>query len=998
MGIVVAGSGMGCNQAADSDSQSILGRQSTPASETSTIPARVHLDRAVKSKNWDEAEKWVRQALIETPDNPKVFKNAAVIYGRSGRKAEAAEMMAASVAAAGGNANVADVQLAFQAMMDAGQFYDAAEMLEQALKRMPDQLVLRRNLVGFYGEVELPEQAKPHVEYLIRQRAFDLPFLKTCLDTSYRRFSQTSINLLRERNPNDQRIRLGEARKLFDDSDFLASIGVLREIIAKHPEFAPAHALMGRCLIAEGQYDQLPQWLAQCPDSVQSIQNYWLTLGDWSTEVGDAAGAARAYGEATQLDANDAAAWAGYAAALRSLDDGQTTLTFDQQQLTRTAEAAQKRYADLLELRKAFYQNEKLKEKSQQSLTAISRKLLALGRLWEAEAWSAIASTLEGQPDEGLPGLRKQIIEQLQSDRDWQVTRGNDAFAIDINVFPMPSILKNPGNEGHQQKQTKLAQFDTDPLPIRLEDQAEQRGIQFFGRTGDTVDGPLVILRDSLGCGGACIDFDLDGNQDLILLAAGGSFMGRDSEPNRCFRNLDGQFNDVTTQSHCGDTGFGQGVAVGDVNDDGFADMLLLNLGANRMLQNNGDGTFTDISDRMGKELMKWSVSGAIFDVDGDGLNDYYVVNYCEDKNGKFTAIHPLSVPASHDNVYLGLPTGGFQLPPGNVIECESPGRGLGIIAGNLDSQGMSAYVANDMSANHYYRLGSAHSMPYRDVGSLNGLAVFANTQTQASMGMASGDFDHDGDLDFYITGFAREYNIYYEQQSPGMWVDRSVALGLSSPTLPFVGFGTQAIDLDNDGLEELLITNGHISDFGEGFPPYAQQFQLFRRQSDGGFLLEDISGWGDYFSNPHVGRAMWRGDLDQDGRSDAVVTHATEPVAVLMNRSRSGNYRIGFRLVATNGPRDAIGATIRFEVQTRASVAPTKRTLFRLAGDGFMTTNEDVLRAGTGKASEVNRLVVTWSNGQEQNFGSVACGSDYVLVQGHSDAFEVRRFKEVEN
>jgi tetratricopeptide (TPR) repeat protein len=1005
VGVVVAVGGVGCNRQSTDDAHTGTTPRSSSDHQRPTIPAKTCLDRAVRTKDWDQAEAWLHQALLESPNDPQVFRNAAVLHGRSGRKTQAADMMAALIDASGEKATAADVQLASLSMIDAGRFYDAAQILEQAVKRMPDQAKVRRDLVDFYGEMELLEQAKPHVKYLIQQRAFDLPLLKAWVDTSYRRYSQTSIELLCKRNPDDWRIRLGEAKSMFDNAKNTAAIELLDEIIAKHTDFVPAHALLGRCLLANGRYDQLPTWLSKCPDSIQSVPNYWLTLGDWSIETADPAGAARAYGEAIRRDANDAAAWSGYATAIHKMILQETSTTIDRQQLDLTSKAAQQRYASLLELRKIYYRNERLDANDQSPHTDIARKLMQLGRLWEAEAWSAIAMTVQGKSDASLSALRKQIVGRLQSDRDWQVCRDDNAFAIDIKEFPLPSILDKSRGRVIAKNVTKSAGLDTNPLPIRLEDQAQERGVRFFGRTGDSVVGPHVIFSEMLGCGGGCIDFDRDGQQDLILLAAGGSFRGRDSEPNRCYRNLDGRFADVTHQAACGDTGFGQGVAVGDINDDGFPDTLLLNLGLNRMLQNNGDGTFTDVSDCMGKDLQKWSVGGAIIDVNGDSYNDYFVVNYCDanspinlpcldTKTGALMSCFPLSYPASPDDVYLGVPTGGFRLPDASVIECESAGRGLGIVAGNLDSQGLSAYIAKDVSANHFYSFGAAQPMPFRDKASLNGLAVYANTSTQGSMGMAAGDFDNDGDLDFYITGFVNEYNIYYEQESPGMWVDRSIALGLAKPPLDHVGFGTQAIDLDNDGLDELLVTNGHIGDFAEPSQPYAQQFRLFRRQSDGRYRSENVAAWEGYFSKSHVGRAMWRGDLDQDGRTDAVVTHATEPVALLMNRSALDHHRIGFRLIATDGPRDAIGATVRFEVQAKADRPAITRTLFRLAGDGYMSTNEDVLRAGTGHAAEVNRIVVTWRNGQQQSYGDLPCGFDYALIQGHPEAFELQQFQ----
>ncbi len=198
-------------------------------------------------------------------------------------------------------------------------------------------------------------------------------------------------------------------------------------------------------------------------------------------------------------------------------------------------------------------------------------------------------------------------------------------------------------------------------------------------------------------------------------------------------------------------------------------------------------------------------------------------------------------------------------------------------------------------------------------------------------MGIASGDLDGDGDLDIFVTGFGKEYNIYYEQVAPGLWKDETRKLGLVEPSLPWVGFGAQAIDLDNDGVDELVVTNGHIGDFQDDELSFEQPFQAFRRDQSGGFRVLEDNAWGEYFRKPHVGRALWTIDANGDGRNDLMLTHTDEQVRLLLVDGEDDNRRIGFKLVGTTCSRDAIGAIVRFEAGGR------KRTLWCLTGHGYL-------------------------------------------------------------
>jgi hypothetical protein len=502
-------------------------------------------------------------------------------------------------------------------------------------------------------------------------------------------------------------------------------------------------------------------------------------------------------------------------------------------------------------------------------------------------------------------------------------------------------------------------------------------------------------LERSLGVGGATIDYDLDGRPDIVIAGAGGTMLAVDSQSNQLLRNAGKQFMEVTKASGAGDRNFGQGVAVGDFNEDGLPDLFYANFGTNTLFTNNGDGTFRQANEILNDKTQQWTTCGAFVDLDLDGLTDLLTTNYCDafetmnqpclNDQGVSGPCHPLKFKAHRDAFFRSSGDGSMSNVTSRWKPELSPGRGLGLLAGSLQPEQQSVYVANDMTANEYISIDNESDARSTDTARLRGVAFNGISQAQASMGIASGDIDLDGDLDLFVTGFANEHHIFYEQTTPGYWVDSSSRVGLTEPTVKVVGFGTEAIDLDNDGWLELLVTNGHITEFGDKEVPLRQPFQVFRRGAAGKFQLVDDDAWGTYFQSDHIGRALWTIDANVDGLTDIVVTHTYEPAKLLMNQTKTANKQIEFQIVGTDCSRDAVGAVITFSQGGR------QRRLWRMSGDGFMCSNEPILRAGMASSSKAEDVSVRWPDGSIDHFGTLAAGNRFLLIQGQPESFRLR-------
>ncbi|MGE3707110.1 MAG: CRTAC1 family protein [Vicinamibacterales bacterium] len=501
-----------------------------------------------------------------------------------------------------------------------------------------------------------------------------------------------------------------------------------------------------------------------------------------------------------------------------------------------------------------------------------------------------------------------------------------------------------------------------------------------------------------MGPGAGLLDFDNDGDLDVYLVQ-GGSLAGpRPGAGGRLFRNdlvvaPDGtrtlRFVDVTEASGIRSLAYGMGVATGDVDNDGWTDLYLTNVGRNQLWRNNGDGTFRDLSDRSGTAGSGWAVSASFLDYDRDGWLDLYVGYYlrytvagdrpCTSPAGTRDYCAPQVYPAERDRLYRNNRDGTFTDVSSTAIADPDFGPALGVVALDADDDGwMDVYVANDSQENQLWM--NQRNGTFRNRALRAGVAVTADGRAEASMGVDAGDADNDGDLDLVMTELNGEGMNLYVNRGDGTFMDRSAAAGLNRATTPFTGFGTRWLDADNDGWLDLVAVNGLVRQM-DGRPPagfpYDQRKVLLRNLRDGRF--EDGSTTaGPAFAQSGVGRGAAFGDLDNDGDTDIVVANDGGPAQLLVNRAGSTRHWIGLRLRGRATPRDMLGA------QVTVGLADGSLRRHHVHTDGsYASASDPRILVGLGDLASPVSVRVRWPDGGTDAWAAQAVDRWLVLEEG---------------
>lgn len=497
---------------------------------------------------------------------------------------------------------------------------------------------------------------------------------------------------------------------------------------------------------------------------------------------------------------------------------------------------------------------------------------------------------------------------------------------------------------------------------------------------------PLTI-REVMGTGVAVADFDSDGHDDLFLVGQSGV-----GNSGKCalYRNLgDGSFRDVTRDSGLDAAGYFMGCAVGDFDNDGRPDLLVTGYGATRLYRNRGGFRFQNVTRTAHINPgapSDWTSAAAFGDVDGDGWLDLYVGRYVtfDSKtrqlclsNGVTGSCPPYYYQPQRGTLYRNQRDGTFRDVTSASGLAAQHGKTLGALFGDFDGDGHpDLYLGNDaLPCDLFRNLGGR----FREEGSLRGAAFKDNGQVQSAMGVASADFDGDGQPDIAVTTFQDEPLSLYRNVGGRTFAHAEQEFGVDGSTRPLLGFGICAADLDNDGWPDLAITNGHVvdrQDQVDRYTGYRQRLLLLRNREGRQFSDETVSA-GSGFTDPAVGRGLASGDFDGDGRVDLVAVDLEGPVRLLMNRIPHAGAWIGFRLQGTRSNRMALGARVRILAGGRTQVSEC-----RTSGSYFSASSPTV-HFGLGAATGPVDATIRWPSGKSTRLEALAANRYYSVDEG---------------
>jgi hypothetical protein len=531
-------------------------------------------------------------------------------------------------------------------------------------------------------------------------------------------------------------------------------------------------------------------------------------------------------------------------------------------------------------------------------------------------------------------------------------------------------------------------------LAIKLVDVAAQSGITLLNICGGPAKDYII---DEVGSGAAWLDYDNDGNLDLLIV--NGSTRERSKTGGdplvALYRNDgNGRFTDVTARSGLSRKGWGMGVCVADYDNDGFDDLYVTSaVGGNALYRNNGNGTFIDVTRQAGVADAGWSTGCAFGDYDRDGNVDLYVAHYVKfderaiAKRGETAGCRFMTVDVScgpkglkgeADVLFHNNGRGGFT-DVTKAAGINDPGYyGFGVIFTDLDEDGWpDIFVANDSTPNFLFH--NNHNGTFSETGLVAGVALSGDGREQSGMGVDAGDYNRDGHFGLVVTHFSHDYTTLYENSGKGFFTDASYTTGIAVGAGRYLGWGVGFVDFENAGRLDLFVSNGHIypevDTHGLG-TKYRQRKQLFRNLGNKRFQeITDEVGGGLLLEKSSRGAAF--GDYDNDGDIDVLVVNLDDRPTLLRNDTAGGNHWVTFQLAGTKSNRDGIGARIRVTANGSTQSAEIR------AGGSYLSSNDRRAHFGLGAADRVQQVQIQWPSGLVESANNLPADGFYVAREG---------------
>ncbi len=745
----------------------------------------------------------------------------------------------------------------------------------------------------------------------------------------------------------------------------------LTDAVARTPEAFRLQALLGELLLDAADTERLHKWAAGLPmDSLYQPEILYV-FGLLAAQQQQTQLAQQCFMEIIRRDPLHRRAIFQLARALAATSPQDAAI------LQRRADSML-RYAELMER----VMNRAGSDTA--GFTELLRILIESGRTAEAAAWVRMDDNRHGTSqlsDEERNLLRQfplQTGERLQP-AAW-ITR---QLQLPDAAVPEPAQLRALAPQDRQLTNDRTL----DTGVIRFSDLSASAGINFTFHSGSRGGGAVRVF-ESTGGGTAVCDFDQDGIPDLMFTQGEPWPVGA-REPDasgeyrdQLFRGTASGFRNCSEQALPNDDHYGQGVSAADFNNDGFVDLYVAGIGRNTLLLNNGDGTFQDVTESAQVQTRAWTSSCLMMDLTADGIPDLFDVNYLSGDDVYLvecgeSRCSVLAFAGAEDCLLQGTGDGRFAAPIS--VAANSPPKGLGITAiSQAAGQRPALFIANDQVPN--FLLIPDGETGFREEAAQRGLAVNSEGRPTACMGVAAADFDTDGRPDLFVTNFEGEANCLYLQRSPGLFEDAVSGSGLQLPGLPWVGWGTQPIDLQNNGLADLVVANGHVADFANDQITSLMPLQLFQNRGQINFQQIDDQQNCPLLRPVQLGRSVAVLDWNRDGRQDFVVSCTGSNAILGTNQSSETGHSIRLRLVGTSAPRDCSGIRIKCSHPDRTSWHMVS------AGDGFQATNERLVHIGLGQHATAGRIEVYWPSGRTSVFEDLPANSTMIISE-HRDS-----------
>ena len=892
--------------------------------------AHLRLGQVAQRAQPRKAESYLSHIPPTDPSYEEAQLLLARIGYRGGRHWEALQRLRRLVER--GNANGQALYLIASVLQSQGQLQEASRWAQKLLERWPGRVVAYE----LAGQIEYELGNRERLPSIWRRALeissnpiYRLNLAESLLWIGELEECQRQSQLFLQAQPDSARALYCLALSAFQAGRLQESHHWVERLLQADPQLFKSQLLHAELLLTEGQLDAAEAALQELRRSHPASKSVNGLLADLYRRQGDAKRA----GE--------------YVRQHQRLDAAATRLTTEIQSLLSQP------HDDRLRVQ-------------------IAKSFLELGEPEDARRWLDRALALNPRNREALE-LKQSLPTEVAPPRaaSTTVTRAKQT------TVPSTAPRRN-------------SMADSTGTSFRFVDVAAEMEIGFQHFSGKTKE---QYVHQVMGGGVAWLDFDNDGWLDLFFTQGAGWPLpeaAADTHPCALLRRVDRRFADVTGLAGAASPGYCYGVGVSDFDNDGFADVYISQLHGGRLLHNQGDGTFRDITTAAGLQGHRWGTSLAWFDADCDGDLDLFVASYiqvdlgdyrlCGDFTGSakiYSVCHPSLFPGEANRFYRNLGDGTFRDDSQTSGVAPEPyGKGLGVVACDVDNDNdIDLYVTNDAVPNEL--LLNRGSGQFEPAGVLAGVAYNRHGAAEAGMGVDAADIDHDGLLDLVVGNYYLETVTVYHNHAGQFFSDISPACGIAAPSRMVLTFGALFLDVDRDGWHDLFTTNGHLDDqlpLRDRDVPYRQQPQVYRNQGD--LVFRDVSkSSGTPFQLAKVGRGCAAGDFDNDGDPDVVVANMDGTPSLLRNDTDGGK-ALCLSLVGRVSNRDAFGCKVKISAAGQTQTYQTK------SGASYLSSGDSRLLVGLGTAATAAQLEILWPSGHQTVRKTVSAKRELVIVE----------------